>query len=419
MTQAPGEILFLAHRIPFPPDRGDKIRSHHILKALARLAPVHVGTFADDEQDHDPEAELALTAASYHIAYRTKPLAIAALQALAARRPVSLPAFSDATLHTFVRETLARRPIATIYAFSSQMAQYIPANFAGRVIMDFVDVDSAKFEAYAANASQPLKAIYAREGRLLASYEAEVARRADLSLLVTEEEAALFRDRLDSASRAASDVRALGNGIDCNKFSASIVNPAPELASVRGPHLLFTGQMDYPPNVAAVIRFATRIMPAIRAQIPEAQFHIVGRKPSPAVAALEGQAGTRVWGRVEDMRTWLAGADLVVAPLEIARGVQNKVLEAMSMGRPVLLSPGAATGIAASDGIELAIADSDEAFVARALALFAAPHERAAMGQAARQFITAHQSWSAMLADLPDIVGIGGCSVRPDVRDAA
>ena len=414
-----GEILFLAHRIPFPPDRGDKIRSHHILKALARLAPVHVGTFADDEQDHDPEADLALTAASYHIAHRTKPLAIAALQALATRRPVSLPAFVDAQLHSFVRRTLAERTISTIYAFSSQMAQYIPADFAGRVVMDFVDVDSAKFEAYAANAAQPLRMLYAREGRLLAAYEAEVARRADLSLLVTEEEAALFRSRLDPATRAASDVRALGNGIDCNKFSAAIVNPAPELAAIRGPHLLFTGQMDYPPNVAAVVRFATRIMPAIRAQIPEAQFHIVGRKPSPTVAALDGKGGTRVWGKVEDMRAWLAGADLVVAPLEIARGVQNKVLEAMSMGRPVLLSPGAATGIAASDGVELAIADSDEAFVARALALFAAPHERAAMGQAARGFITERQSWPAMLADLPEFVGIGRPGVRPDVRPDA
>ena len=411
-----GEILFLAHRIPFPPDRGDKIRSHHILKALARLAPVHVGTFADDEQDNDPETELALTAATYHIAHRTKPLTIAALQALATRRPVSLPAFADSVLHEFVRTTLATRPISTIYAFSSQMAQYIPADFAGRVVMDFVDVDSAKFEAYAANAGQPHKAIYAREARLLAAYEAAVARRAELSLLVTEEEAALFRARLDPAARAACDVRALGNGIDCNTFSAAIVNPAPELASTRGPHLLFTGQMDYPPNVAAVIRFATRIMPAIREQIPEAQFHIVGRKPAPAVAALDGKTGTRVWGQVEDMRTWLVGADLVVAPLEIARGVQNKVLEAMAMARPVLLSSGAATGIAARDGVELAIADSDEAFVARALALFAAPHTRAALGQAARAFIAERQSWPAMLADLPEIVGLAQPRVRPDVR---
>ena len=407
-----GEILFLAHRIPFPPDRGDKIRSHHILKALARLAPVHVGTFADDEQDHDPEAELALTAASYHIAHRTKPLAIAGLQALATRRPVSLPAFANADLDFFVRQTLASRPIATIYAFSSQMAQYIPATFAGRVVMDFVDVDSAKFEAYAAGAVQPLKTLYAREGRLLAAYEAEVARRADVSLLVTEEEAGLFRSRLDPATRAACDVRALGNGIDCNTFSAAIVDPAPELARTWGPHLLFTGQMDYPPNISAVVRFATRIMPTIREQLPEAQFHIVGRKPAPAVVALDGHAGTRVWGKVEDMRTWLTGADLVVAPLEIARGVQNKVLEAMAMGRPVLLSPGAATGIAARNGVELAIADSDEEFVGRALALLAAPEERAAMGLAARLFVTDHQSWPAMLADLPAIVGIGHQSVR-------
>ena len=136
-----GEILFLAHRIPFPPDRGDKIRSHHILKALARLAPVHVATFADDEQDRVHEAELAAVAATHRLALRSKPLALAGLQALATHRPVSLPAFDDAALRRFVRETLRDRPIATIYVFSSQMAQYVPADFAGRVVMDFVDVD--------------------------------------------------------------------------------------------------------------------------------------------------------------------------------------------------------------------------------------------------------------------------------------
>ena len=409
------EILFLAHRIPFPPDRGDKIRSHHILKALARLAPVHVGTFSDDEEDHEPEAELALTAATYHLARRAKPLAIAALQALATRQPVSLPAFADAGLRAFVRETLATRPIATIYAFSSQMAQYVPADFAGRVVMDFVDVDSAKFEAYAASARQPLRTLYAREARLLAAYEAQLARRATLSLLVTPEEAALFRSRLDPATRAASDVRTLGNGIDCDVFSAALVHPEPELAGAPGPHLLFTGQMDYPPNVAAVVRFATRIMPAIRETIPGACFHIVGRKPSPEVAALDGYDGTRVWGPVEDMRPWLAAADLVVAPLEIARGVQNKVLEAMAMSRPVLLSLEAATGIAAQDGKEFAVAESDAAFIARALALLAAPTEREAMGLAARNFTADRQSWPAMLVDLSEIVGIG----RPGARRAA
>ncbi len=406
------EILFLAHRIPFPPDRGDKIRSHHILKALARFAPVHVGTFADDEQDHEPEAELALTAATYHLARRTKPLALAALQALATRQPISLPAFADAGLRAYVRQTLAMRRIATIYAFSSQMAQYVPADFAGRVVMDFVDVDSAKFEAYAANSRQPLKTLHAREGRLLSSYEAQVARRATVCLLVTPDETSLFRSRLDPATRAASDVRTLGNGIDCNLFSATFVRPAPELACSPGPHLLFTGQMDYPPNVAAVVRFAKRIMPAIREQERAARFHVVGRRPSPEVLALDGRGGTRVWGQVEDMRTWLAGADLVIAPLEIARGVQNKVLEAMAMSRPVVLSPGAATGIAAQDGRDFAIAEGDAAFAARTLALLAAPAERAAMGQAARNFICEHQSWQAMLAELGEIAGLKPSGVR-------
>jgi sugar transferase (PEP-CTERM/EpsH1 system associated) len=407
-----GEILFLAHRIPFPPDRGDKIRSHHVLKALTRIAPVHVGTFADDEVDLDPEAELAIVAASYHIAHRGKPLALAGVQALASRRPVSLPAFADAGLHRFVARTLAERPIAAIYAFSSQMAQYIPEDFAGRVVMDFVDVDSAKFEAYAARAAQPARALYAREARLLAAWEAQVARRASMSLFVTREEAALFRTRIDGKTRARARVRSLGNGIDCAHYDPAQVRPAAELSGTKGPHLVFTGQMDYAPNVAAVERFARRVMPAIRAEVPTARFHVVGRRPAPRVAALDGQAGTHVSGAVDDVRPWLAAADLVVVPLEIARGVQNKLLEAMAMARPVIASPEAATGIGARDGVELAIAADDAAFAARAVALLAAPDAREAMGGAARRFALDRLSWPAMLADLPGIVEIAAGRAR-------
>ena len=401
-----GEFLFLAHRIPFPPDRGDKIRSHHVLKALARLAPIHVGTFADDEIDLDPEAELAIVAASYHIAHRAKPLALAGLQALASRRPVSLPAFADASLHRYVARTLAERPIAAIYAFSSQMAQYVPDDFAGRVVMDFVDVNSAKFEAYAARAAQPARALYAREARLLAAWEAKVARRASMSLFVTREEAALFRTRIDGATRARARVRSLGNGIDCAHYDPAQVRPAAALGDAESPHLVFTGQMDYAPNVAAAERFARRVMPTIRATLPSARFHIVGRRPAPRVAALDGHEGTQVWGAVEDVRPWLAAADVVVVPLEIARGVQNKLLEALAMARPVIASPESATGIAARDGVELAIAEDDAVFAARALALIAAPEEREAMGAAARRFALDHLSWPAMLADLPGIVEI-------------
>ena len=409
------EILFLAHRIPFPPDRGDKIRSHHVLKALAQLAPVHVGTFADDEADLDPEAELALTAATHRVAHRGKPLALAALQGLASGEPFSLPAFDDPGLRRWVRRILETRPIRTIYAFSSQMAQYVPADFDGRLVMDFVDVDSAKFEAYAARAAQPMKLLYAREARLLARWEAEIARRAEVGLFVTEEEATLFRDRLDPGTRAAVDVRCLGNGIDCIAFSPTVVWPEPRLTARPGPQLLFTGQMDYPPNVAAVVRFATRIMPAIRARLSAAEFHVVGRRPVSAVAALDRRDGTRVWGSVQDMRPWLAAADLVVAPLEIARGVQNKVLEALAMARPVLASIEAATGIAVRRGVEIAIADGDDDFIAQAIELLGDVEARERMGRAARRFAVEQLSWPSMLAELPAIVGFE----RGAARDAA
>ena len=184
---------------------------------------------------------------------------------------------------------------------------------------------------------------------------------------------------------------------------------------MSGSHLLFSGQMDYPPNVAAVVRFTTRIMPLIRAKRSDARFHIIGRRPAAAVSALDGVENTRVWGRVDDMRPWLAAADLIVAPLEIARGVQNKVLEAMAMRRAVLVSPEAATGIAARDGIELAIEASDAGLAERALALLDAPDQRTAMGDAARRFVLTRQSWPTMLTDLPEMIGIGA----PDARHAA
>jgi sugar transferase (PEP-CTERM/EpsH1 system associated) len=278
--------------------------------------------------------------------------------------------------------------------------------------MDFVDVDSAKFEAYAARAAQPARTLYAREGRLLAAWEAKAARRASVSLFVSEAEAALFRSRLDPATRARADVRALGNGIDSVHFDPAKVAPSPEMKPDEGPHLLFTGQMDYAPNVAAVVRVARRIMPAILERHPSARFHIVGRRPSSAVLALDGLASTRVWGQVDDVRPWLAAADLVVAPLEIARGIQNKVLEAMAMARPVLLSPEAAEGIAAGAGAEWAIAADDAVFARRASALLEDPAERKRMGAAARAFVVDRQSWPAMLAPLAELVGMAAVDSR-------
>lgn len=394
-----GEILFLAHRLPFPPDRGDKIRSHHVLKALAEIAPVHVGCFIDSEGDHAHVGELAQLAASYCVVQRAKPLWLAGIEAVWRNEPVSLPAFDSKQLRQWVRRTVASREIAAIYVFSGQMGQFVPEEWCGRLLVDLVDVDSAKFEAYGEEASFPQDWINRREGRLLLRVERELTERADHTLLVSQAEAELLRQRTGNAGH----ISALRNGIDAEHFAPEILEPHESLRS-GGPHIVFTGQMDYAPNIAAAIRMAKRIMARIVEMHPRAIFHIVGRAPTAKVLALGELDFCRVHGEVPDVRPFLAGADLVAAPLTIARGVQNKVLEAMAMACPVLLSPEAATGIEAEDGEHFAVAADDAQLTEKSLDLLADPARARSMGQAAREVVVEHQAWPAMLANLPHLL---------------
>jgi len=407
------EILFLAHRTPFPPDRGDKIRSHHILKALADLAPVHVGCLAETDGDEAEEAALASVAASYCMPRRSKPLPLAGIQALATGEPISLTAFANSGLKAWVEHTLSTHPIGAIYVFSGQMGQYVPEGWEGRLIVDFVDADSAKFEAYAAQGSGPMALVNRREGKLLRSVERKLEARADTSLLVSEAEADVMRGYCSGGG----DIRALGNGIDCDHFNPAAASPHPEIAADPGPHFLFTGQMDYAPNIAAVERFATAILPGIIARHPQSQFHIVGRAPSTKVRRLANLAGVKVWGEVPDTRPFIAAADIVVAPLTIARGVQNKVLEAMAMARAVLVSPEAATGIEANAGEHFFVCDDDDDFVRQSLALLECPADCLLAGQAAHQFVRDRMSWPAMLAPLGELMGFS--DDKGGRRDAA
>ena len=407
-----GEILFLAHRIPFPPDRGDKIRSHHLLKALAALAPVHVATLADDVRDWDQEGELQAIAASYCLQRRSKPLALAGAEAVLKGVPVSQTAFHHPAIERYIAQVLKERPIDTIVAFSSQMGQYIPASFGGRVLFDFVDVDSAKFEAYAEQGHGPMAWVNAREGRMLRAEEARLARLADVSLLVSPEEAALFAARLSPEDRARCDVRGMRNGIDSVFFDPAVVSPEPRLRELSGPRLIFTGQMDYAPNVDAALRVARRILPSLREQFAGASFHVVGRNPTDELKALHGQDGVHVWGGVPDIRTWLAGAHLALVPLDIARGIQNKVLEAMAMSLPIVLTSGAATGIGAEDGRDLLMADSDEDLIEAARKVLAEAELAAALGAAARRFVVGRMSWAATLAPLAGLIGREGSKSR-------
>lgn len=406
------EILFISHRIPFPPDRGDKIRSHHILKHLAKLAPVHVATFADDALDFAAEPDLAGVAESHCLVRRTKPLPLAAAEAMVGGKPISLTAFHSRKLAAYVDRVLATRPISTIYVFSGQMGQYVPPSFAGRVVSDFVDVDSAKFDAYAVRHGGLKGWAEQREARLLRAEEARIAGRADISLLISDEEAALFRSRLPAADRDQVDVRTLGNGIDSVAFDPDHVTAEPRLAELPFPRLIFTGQMDYAPNIDACVRAVTRIMPLIRECFPQASFHVVGRNPTERLTALAGRDGIHVWGRVAEVQPWLAGADLSLVPLEIGRGVQNKVLEAMAMALPVVLTPQAATGIGGRDGVELALAGDDADLAAACIALLSDTAKTRSMAAAARDYVVGQASWQAAMRHLPELVGMADAGVR-------
>ncbi|MEO9129787.1 MAG: TIGR03087 family PEP-CTERM/XrtA system glycosyltransferase [Sphingomonas sp.] len=391
-----GDILFLAHRVPYPPDRGDKIRGFNILKFLSERKRVHLIAFADDTRDMKEKGGLAKLTGNRSIIWRSKPRAVAAVEALFGRKPISLTAFENRPLREAVDNILARHAIDTIYVFSSQMAQYLPARPRQRVIMDFCDMDSAKFAAYAKTSTGPMQWFLKREAKMLLNHERAVANRADASLFVSADEAELFR-----AKTGAEHVHVVENGIDTVFFDPTAqfkrIDPTEAL-------IVFTGQMDYRPNIEAVVWFVETILPQIQARYPHARFAIIGRNPTDAVKALAKQSGVIVTGEVDDVRGWVAAASVVVAPLKLARGVQNKVLEAMAMARPVVASAAAAQGID-HDGT-IRVGETVGEIAEQVIAALDDPTGATAMGNAARAQVQRRYSWDACLAPLDTILGI-------------
>ncbi|MFL9842725.1 TIGR03087 family PEP-CTERM/XrtA system glycosyltransferase [Sphingomonas sp. ST-64] len=392
-----GDILFLAHRVPFPPDRGDKIRAYNILRYLSERSRVHLIAFADDPADLKRKSGLAKLTGNRQIVWRSKSQAVAGIQSILSGRPVSLTAFDNAEVHRAVAEMLARHAIDRIYVFSSQMAQYVPPRARQRVVMDFVDMDSAKFASYGTSSGGFTGWMMRREARLLAAYEKAVAGSVHASLFVSEAEAALFRERT-----GAERVQAVGNGIDTRMF-----DPGAQFKRIdtMGELIVFTGQMDYRPNIEGVTWFVETILPHIRLRHPAARFAIVGRKPTDAVHALAKHPGVTVTGEVADVRPWLHAASVVVAPLKLARGVQNKILEAMAMARPVVASAAAATGIDHGGTIEVGETVGEIADAVNRI--LADPVTATAFGAVARQRVIDHYSWDARLSALDDILGLG------------
>ena len=404
------ELLFLTHRLPYPPNKGDKIRSWHMLQYLSRHFRVHLGCFIDDDDDwQHTKTVAALCASTRFIELRRGTARWRALQALLSRQAMSVQYYRDARLLQWVDGLLSNGKVRHALAFSGPMAQYIDGS-AGRAlhrVIDFVDVDSDKWRQYGDSKPWPMSLLYRREAQLLLQYERHIAQQFTAASFVSPAEAALFRQCAPMARRKTGHVN---NGVDTAYFA-----PMPAQSAIYPPGvqaLVFTGAMDYWPNIDAVQWFVRHVWPALRRQFPQLQFYIVGSAPVPAVTALAKVAGVVVTGKVPDIRPYLAGAALAVAPLRIARGVQNKVLEAMAMGKIVLATPQALEGIAAQPGLELLLARDDAEFIHHAARVLrnacggAAEGSGAAIGVAARQLVLQDYDWERNLRGLGAMLGL-------------
>lgn len=409
-----GSILYLVHRLPYPPNKGDKVRSYHLLKHLSHRHRVHLGTFVDDPDDlQHVDTVRAICADTHVVRLNPKMAKFHSLRGLVNDEPLTLPYYRDAKLQAWVDQTCTHGRIDAIVVFSAAMAQYVPANSSVPVLVDFVDVDSAKWSQYAGQHGWPMSWLYRREGRLLLAYERAVAQRATRSFFVTQNEADLF---VRAAPECSATVGAISNGVDAEYFAPEHLFASPFSADEMA--VVFTGAMDYWPNVDAVSWFVAQVLPALRLQFPQARFHIVGRAPSAVVLGLAGDAVV-VTGTVADVRPYLRHAAVVVAPLRIARGIQNKVLEAMAMARPVVASIESAAAVDARPGDELLVARDAAEFVASVAALLAEPVRAASIGTAARQAVLARYSWEAHLAGIDCHIAAVGAPVAEQRVGAA
>jgi len=386
-------LLYLVHRIPYPPNKGDKVRSYHILKHLAARHRVFLGTFADDPDDLQHVARLRELCAELRVIELSPRLArLRSVSGFAANEPLSVAYYRNAELARWVDSTLAKEAIDACIVFSSAMAQYVAGADAPRtVLIDFVDVDSAKWVQYADSRWWPLSWVYRREGSRLLAFERAAADRATRAFFVTDAEADLFR-RL--APGCVGRIETIGNGVDTEQYAPSQALPSPFAAGSLP--VVFTGAMDYWPNVDGVRWFAEEVLPRVLDALPNAHFTIVGMRPTAAVKAL-ASAHVTVTGTVPDVRPYLQHAAVVVAPLRVARGIQNKILEAMAMARPVVATDACGAGIDAVNGRHFVTAH-DAATMADAVVSLLRDGEAARMmGNAARARIVARYTWAAQL----------------------
>lgn len=387
-------VLFLTHRLPYAPNRGDRVRALHMLRLMARSFPVDLVSLVHSRDEEQHADDLRDLASSVTVARVNRALGYG--RALAAV-PGSLSfthAILDAKgLRPALEQIVARNRPDVVLAFCSSMARFAmePPLDGIPMVLDMVDVDSEKWRTLGEQSRPPARWIYSSEARRLSAFEARAAMRAHTVVVVNERERALVQ-RLAPASNA----HVLPVGVD-NDYLKSPNPPSDEL------RVTFCGVMNYRPNAEGVSWFAEHVWPAVRQRHPGARLSLVGSEPTPAVRRLPSLDPTiEVTGTVSDVRPYLWRSAISIAPLLLARGMQTKVLEALAAGLPCVLTPVVADGLPSSvlAGCVVA-ADAGRFADAVSNLLNRAPHERRQLADTANLDT---MTWSAQLAPLLPIL---------------
>ena len=403
------KLLVITHRLPCPPHKGEKIRALNFLKFLATRHEVHLVSLVDDDNDLRYVDQLhphvrTLTVQRVHPRLRKA----FALSAVASDESVSSRYFHVPALQRRVDALIEREGIEGVFCSSSPTAEYVfRSRHATRLrdvpkVMDLIDVDSVKWRHYAAQSHAGSAWLYRREARCLAALEGKIGQHFDRVLVVSEAE------RTCCESVARDRVTAVPNGVDLEYFSPR----AHSVAEQQPPTLVFTGVMDYRPNVDGIAWFVRNILPGVRAAVADVRLFIVGNRPSKTVQRLASDPGIVVTGFVPDVRNYVARG-VSIAPLRIARGIQNKVLEAMAMGRPIVATPQAFEGIDAQPGRDLMVASDELEFAARTIECLRDPEHADRLGRAARARAERGYSWSKNLAFLDELLPAEGVASAP------
>jgi sugar transferase (PEP-CTERM/EpsH1 system associated) len=386
-------IFYICRRVPFPPDRGDKIAAFNAIRHLAARHEVHVFCLGDGVQDLANISGLQAYAKSVSAAPVDEfTIKLRALAALVTGQPLSVAALNESKLHDAIQKKFTELRPDLIIVYSCNMAQFAEHFPNVPRIMHFGDLDSLKWPQYAERSSIPLNWIYAIEARRLLGYERHIAQIFSHALVHTEIEKHDFERLIPGIP-----VAVVGNGVDLDYFRSA--GEAKKPAS-----MVFTGVMDYRPNIDAVVWFCDEILPIVQANIPAANFTICGSRPAPAVRRLAKRRGVSVTGWVADARPYLDRAEIFVAPLRMARGVQNKLLEALAMGLPCVASTAAWSGTAVADGQGILATDEPREFARRVIDLLGDSDGRAEMARRARAAAVANYRWEVQLACLDQVI---------------